>query len=296
MSDIVRILPKRIPIPTWIQYGPTIPKSNVAMSLCFSSQFRTALERYRRIPIDIYYNETKNIVAPVKYSDDYTRIPRGAFEHVLKIYAEYEAYVQSVEKENERLHDLSKACMNLVFPTEFVWFNGVKYGNKLENCRIQMAEYHAIERNLPKFHAVSEPSTERYDVIEINIVTEENRRVEHTVNNKYITHWIHLIQNYMRDHEVPDNIDKMYTIRLEKCDAKCDSCKKRFKRTEDEIYLVMSGKIMHQICNDYKNKIYIEANEDIIELYNRVYKLTEPAHYIVYDGVKYGHPDLVLDI
>lgn len=283
MADIVRTLPSLIPIPTWLEFEPLIPESNAARSLCFSRQFEIAVKKYKYVPIDIYYNETEDIVTHHEFSNGYITIPRSSFEHVLKVYANYENYVYSLEIENRKLSELYDECNDLIRPTDFVWFRGVKYGNTLENCEQQIKLYNSIKRILPNFSVVTEPNSTLYEVTEKHEYVSNGETIckEYSVTNKYIMKLACHLTKFRDEHEIP-NTDELHTIRHQECFIDCK-------------YFIMSGKTLHQICKDHEREISIASNEQILELYNKVFRLTKPSQYIKYNGVRYGHPFIKLE-
>lgn len=289
MSDIVRELP---PLDAALKWSAEdIPDSNAAKELSLNiKHFQYALDNYIGLSIDIYYNSSKGIVTHNPFGEGYVKIPYADFEFAIGKYRQY-------QHDCTRLINLHKSCEKLIKPTDFVLYNGIKYGNTLENCKKLTKLYSTIVRELPDFHEVTEPVATKYKITFKRIYLKLERGPFNDARNSLdsISRYMCHLKEFIIEHKIPD-IDEDYEILIERCYKRCDKCVNNVDKGYCDDYLIMSGHTLHKVLNDQKNAELIEENKKIFALYRDVYNLTEPLQYVKYDYVRYGNPNLRIHI
>lgn len=125
--------------------------------------------------IDVYYNANKDDVTHNAFKDGYAKIPCADLEFASDMYQKY----LEADRAFTNLHTM---CKKLIKPSNFILYNGIKYGNTLENCKKLTKLYHSIKRELPKFHEVEEPIKSIYEYTQKRM---DNKTKQITTNKKY---------------------------------------------------------------------------------------------------------------
>lgn len=107
------------------------------------------------------------------------------------------------------------------------------------------------------------------------------------------TNVCHLVE-FMTEHEIPDTEDEC-EIPIKQCHKRCGICNK-YVLEDCTDYYTMSGHTLHEICRYHKNNTLVEKNLKIWELRFAVIEFDDPLEYLVYDRVRYGNPELFIDI